>query len=138
LLNTIVRIYLDNHHLTIKLQLVLNNRKEFVRGLLSSFYTSTKGDIVPSFKALKPTIRELETKVRLLVAFLLDYSLRMEFTIDFSSMLEYPFVANLPSNRSSLLEFSIKLRLHLRLFGLSIRSTRLKRAFLLSHNPCFV
>ena len=103
--------------MTVKLQPVLNNRKEFVRGLLSSFCTSMKGDIVLSLEALKLTIRELETKVRLLVAFSLDYSLRMEFTINLSSMLEYLFVANLPSNQLSLLKFSIKLRLHLRFFS---------------------
>jgi hypothetical protein len=95
----------------------LNNRKEFVRGLLSSFCTSVEGDIVLSFKALKLAIRELETKVHLLIAFSLDYSLRMEFTIDLLSMLEHPFVANLPSNQSSFLKFSIELRFHLRFFG---------------------
>jgi hypothetical protein len=116
-LNTTVRILLDNHHSTVKLKPILNDRKEFVRGLLSSFCTSAKGDIVPSFEASKPTIRELETKVFLLVAFLLDYSLRMEFTIDLSSMSEYPFVANLPSNQSSLLKFGIKLRLYFRFFS---------------------
>ena len=97
-MNTTVRIYLDNYYSTVKLKPALNNRKEFVRGLLSLFCTSAEGDIVLSFKASKPTIRELETKVCLLVAFLLNYSLRIEFTIDLSSILKYLFVANLLSN----------------------------------------
>jgi len=138
LLNTTVRIYFDNYYLTVKLELVLNNRKEFVKGLLSLFCTSMKGDIVPSFKALKLAIRELEIKVRFLITFLLDYSLRMEFAINLLSMLEHLFVANLPSNQSSFLKFGIKLKFHLKFFSWSICLTRLKRASLLSYNPCFI
>jgi hypothetical protein len=66
-----------------------------------------KGDIESLFEASIPTRRELETKVGLLVTLVVDYSFRMELTIDISGVMEYPFVTNLSTMTLSLLKLII-------------------------------
>jgi len=72
-----------------------------------------------SFKASVPTKGELKAKVGLLIAVVVDYSFRMDLTINTSSVTEYPFVANLSTIPSSLLKLSIQTLLYCRFFNKS-------------------
>jgi hypothetical protein len=90
----------------------LDGWKEIFRSFLGSLCTASKGDIESSFKASIPTRREPKTKVGLLVTIVVDYSFRMEITIDISGVMEYPFVADLSTMTSSLLKLVIQTLLH--------------------------
>jgi hypothetical protein len=89
-------------------------------------------------KASVPAIRELETKVGLISALVLDYSIRVKSSIDLLSVAEDPFVTNLSTLISSILKLFIKLTLHYRLPDLNILSTRSKRASLLRHDSLLI
>jgi hypothetical protein len=86
---------------------------------LSSLYTASKRDVESLFEASVPTRGELEAKVGLLMAITVDYSFRVDLTIDTSSVIEYPFVTNLSTMTSSLLKLSIQTLLHHRFFNRS-------------------
>jgi hypothetical protein len=101
----------------------LDNRKQLVKGLLSLFCATSKGDVVSIFEAFIPASGELESKVGLLISFTLEYPIRMDSTIDILGVTKDPFVTNLATLFLSLLKLSVKLTFKDRFLRESILST---------------
>ena len=104
----------------------MDDWKELFGSFLGSLCTTSKGDIESLFEASIPTGRELETKVGFLVTVVVDYSFRMELSIDISGVMEYPFVTNLSTITSSL---SFELRFYLYSRPKTSTSSELSSAF---------
>jgi hypothetical protein len=104
---------------------IFNNRKQFVRGLLSSFYTTSKRDVVSIFKAFILSSRELESKIGLLISFTLEYLIRIDSTINIFSITKDLFVTNLATLFLSLLKLRVKLTFEYRFLKESIFLTTL-------------
>lgn len=103
---------LYHHKSTVALEPVLNDWKEFLRRLLSSFCTRAEGDVVSTSKAIVPAAREPETRVGLLIPLTLNYSFRVKSPVYGPGMTEYPFEANLTTLVSSLFKLVIGFSFH--------------------------
>jgi hypothetical protein len=105
------------------LEPVLDNRKQLVKGLLSSFCTTSKGDVVSIFEAFIPASGELESKIGLPISFTLEYSIRIDSTIDILGITKDLFVTDLATLFLSLLKLSVKLTFENRFLRESMLST---------------
>ena len=107
----------------VKLKPVLNGRKQLIRGLLSSFCTTLKEDVVSIFEAFIPVSGELEFKIDFSISVAVNYSIRMNSTVDILGMMKNPFVTDLATLFLSLLKLSIKLTFKNRFLRESILPT---------------
>jgi hypothetical protein len=78
---------------------VLDNRKEVVRRLLGTFYTSLEGNIISTSKAIVLARGELEAKVDLLIRGTLKRKnlFKIDLSIYSLGIMDYLFKTNLPS-----------------------------------------